>query len=62
MRRFVRKTFLERFRERHAKQIDIFVFEGVGHPMATWKGIFTAGYVPEFPELLGTWFSKQVDR
>jgi len=36
------------------------LFDGVGHAMADWNGIFTAGYVPQFLGLLGSWFAEQV--
>jgi len=52
-------AFLEEFRSRLGKDIDIVVIEGVGHPMVSWQGLFTAGYVPEFLELIETWYTKQ---
>jgi pimeloyl-ACP methyl ester carboxylesterase len=52
--------FLESFRSRYSKNIDIVVYENVGHPMAHWSGAFTGGYVPEFLDLLGDWHREQV--
>ena len=54
--------FLESFREKHGKDIDIVVFEGVGHAMAGWTGLFTAGYIPEFIDVLEHWFAEQAAR
>ena len=53
-------AYLESFRREHEKDIDIVLFDGVGHAMADWNGIFTAGYVPQFLDLLGSWFAEQV--
>ncbi len=53
-------AYLESFRQEYDKNIDIVVFDGVGHPMADWTGLFTAGYVPEFLGLLGSWCAEQV--
>jgi dienelactone hydrolase len=53
-------AFLEKFREQYDKDIDIIVFEDVGHPMANWTGLFTAGYLPAFLNLLESWFPEQV--
>lgn len=47
--------FLESFRETHDKDNDIVVYEGVGDPLASWKGLFTAGFLSEYFELLTTW-------
>ena len=44
--------FLESFRQQYHKDIEIVVLEGVGHSMAGWTGLLTAGYVPEFIDLL----------
>jgi len=52
--------FLEKFREEYNKDIDIVVFDDVGHPMANWTGIFTAGYVPAFLDLMESWYPEQV--
>ena len=51
--------FLETFRQQYDKDIDIVVFEGVGHPMANWSGAFTAGYVPAYLELVESWYGEQ---
>lgn len=55
-------TYLEGFRQKHGKDIDIVVIEGVGHPMANWTGMFNAGYVPAFMEVLTSWYSEQAVR
>lgn len=53
-------AYLEWFRREFDKDIDVVVFEGVGHPMANWTGMLTAGYVPEFLDLLGSWCAEQL--
>jgi pimeloyl-ACP methyl ester carboxylesterase len=55
-------AFLESFRMHHERDIDIVVFDGVGHPMVHWTGLFTAGYVPEYLELIKTWYPEQAAR
>ena len=55
-------AYLEAFRKAHGKDIDIVVFEGVGHPMAHWTGMFQGGYIPAFMELLHDWYSAQAVR
>lgn len=52
--------YLEMLREEYGKNIDYTVFEGVGHPLANWTGILTAGYVPEYLETVETWTAEQV--
>jgi len=52
--------FLEVLREEYDKDISYTVFEGVGHPLAGWSGLLTAGYVPEFLEIVETWTVDQV--
>jgi pimeloyl-ACP methyl ester carboxylesterase len=51
--------FLESFRAEYGKDIDIVVFEDVGHPQADWTGLFTAGYLPAYLDLVGSWMSEQ---
>lgn len=48
-------AFLETFAEQYEKPIEFHVFEGVGHPMFTWRGIFNAGYVPGYLNLVSSW-------
>lgn len=52
--------YLEAFREQYGQDIDIVVFEGVGHSMANWTGLLTAGYVPKYLELVESWFGGQI--
>jgi len=52
-------AFLESFRDEYDKDIDIVVLDGVGHAMAGWSGLLTAGYVPEFIDLLQSWPAGQ---
>ena len=51
--------FLEQFRREHNKDIEILVFDGVGHPMAAPRGFLYGGYVPELMdamrEFYGDW-------
>jgi len=49
-------AYLETFRERHGKDIEIVVLEGVGHSFANWTGLFYGGYVPEFIAVLDRWY------
>ena len=55
-------AYLEAFRERHGKDIDIVVFEGVGHPMAHWTGLFYGGYLPGLMALMDDWYSDKAVR
>lgn len=52
--------YLEVLRAEYGKNIEYTVFEGVGHPLANWTGILTAGYVPRYLEIVGTWTVEQV--
>ena len=52
-------AYLKAFRERHGKDIDIVVFEGVGHPMAHWTGLFYGGYLPGLMALMDDWYSDK---
>jgi pimeloyl-ACP methyl ester carboxylesterase len=52
--------YLEVLREQYGKNIEYTVFEGVGHPLANWTGILTAGYVPKYLETVETWTVEQV--
>ena len=52
--------YLEVLREEYGKNIEYMVFEGVGHPLANWSGILTAGYVPSYIETVETWTAEQV--
>jgi len=52
--------YLEVLREQYGKNIEYTVFEGVGHPLADWTGILTAGYVPRYIETVETWTIEQV--
>jgi pimeloyl-ACP methyl ester carboxylesterase len=52
--------FLEALREELGKNISYKVFEGVGHPLANWTGVLTAGYVPEYLEIVESWTTAQV--
>ena len=53
--------FLDVLREEYHKDISYIVLEGVGHPLANWSGILTAGYVPEYLEIVETWTVEQVN-
>ena len=52
--------YLELLRKEYGKNIEYTVFEGVGHPLADWTGILTAGYVPKYLETVETWTVEQV--
>lgn len=51
--------FLEGLRQEYDKNISYKVFDGVGHPLAGWSGILTAGYVPEYLEIVESWTTAQ---
>lgn len=53
-------AFLEALRSDYDRNIEFVVLEGVGHAMAGWRGLLTAGYVPEFIGLLEKWPAGQV--
>lgn len=55
-------AFLESFRQEHGKDIDIMVFEGVGHSMATPRGFLYGGYVPELMDVMHDFYSAQAVR
>ena len=46
-------AFLEAFREEHDKDIEIIVLPGVGHALANWRGVFSAGYPPGYLAMTG---------
>jgi len=52
--------FLEVLREEYDKNISYSVFDGVGHPLANWTGVLTAGYVPRFLQIVESWTVEQV--
>jgi hypothetical protein len=47
-------------REEYDKNISYSVFDGVGHPLANWTGVLTAGYVPKYLEIVESWTVEQV--
>ena len=52
--------FLEVLREEYDKNISYIVLEGVGHPLAHWTGVLTAGYVPKYLDIVESWTVDQV--
>lgn len=50
-------VFLEDFRDRHNMDIEIEVYAGVGHPMATPRGFMYGGYVPELMDTMREFYS-----
>ena len=52
--------FLEVLREDFDKDISYVVLEGVGHSLANWTGVLTAGYVPKYLALVETWPVDQI--
>lgn len=52
--------FLEVLREEYDKNISYMVFDGVGHALANWTGVLTAGYVPQYLEIVESWTVEQV--
>ena len=51
--------YLEAFREEYGKDIDIVIYDGLGHGLVTWKGAFSAGYTPGYLDRIGTWAAEQ---
>mgnify|MGYP002623558682 CR=1 FL=1 len=52
-------VFLDWLRDSYGKPIDVVVFDDVGHSMFTWSGLFNAGFVPGYLELLQDWSRAQ---
>ena len=52
--------FLDVLREKYDKNISYSVFDGVGHALANWTGVLTAGYVPQYLEVVESWTVEQV--
>ena len=52
--------FIEVLREEYDKNVSYSVFDGVGHPLANWTGVLTAGYVPRYLEIVESWTVEQV--
>lgn len=52
--------FLAALRAAGKTNIDVVVLPGVGHSLANWKGMFTAGYVPAYLDLLSSWCRERV--
>ena len=55
-------AYLEDLKRRTGKDIDIVVFEDVGHSFAGWTGLFNGGYVPEFMTVLDRWYRDRAVR
>ncbi len=47
--------FLEAFRAATGKDIEIFVIDDAGHSFFGFSGVFTAGFRPEYVDLLASW-------
>lgn len=54
--------FLEKFRDERRKDIDIVVYDGLGHGLITWRGILDGGYAPGYLDLIGTWAAEKLVR
>ena len=52
--------FLDVLREKYDKNISYSVFDGVGHALANWTGVLTAGYMPQYLEVVESWTVEQV--
>ena len=52
--------FLDVLREKYDKNISYSVFDGIGHALANWTGVLTAGYVPQYLEVVESWTVEQV--
>lgn len=47
--------FLEAFRTTTGKDIEVFVIDDAGHSFVGFSGVFTAGFRPEYVDLLASW-------
>ncbi len=44
----------------HGKNVTVKVYPGVGHSLATWKGLLDVGFPPGYLETLAAWTAEQV--
>jgi len=54
--------FLEVFKSEYAGTLDIQVYPGLGHTMATWRGMFHGGYPPDYLAYVGKWAQENATR
>jgi pimeloyl-ACP methyl ester carboxylesterase len=52
-------AWLESLRAEYPNDIRVVAYEGVGHPLANLTGIFNAGYVPAYMDLLYDFYSAR---
>jgi len=52
-------AFLEKFRKEYGGTIDIHVYPGLDHPMATWRGFLHGGYPPDYLSRVGKWIQSK---
>lgn len=53
-------AFLETFKGEYRGNIDVRVYPELGHPMATWRGLFHGGYPPDYLTFVGEWAQSQI--
>ncbi|MEM7245563.1 MAG: CocE/NonD family hydrolase [Acidobacteriota bacterium] len=51
---------LTRLTDEQGKPITLTVYISVGHSLATWRGLLSAGFPPGYLDSVGTWASEQV--
>ncbi len=52
-------AFLEDFRKEYRGTIDVHVYPGLDHPMATWRGFLHGGYPPDYLSRVGEWMQSK---
>ena len=55
-------VYLETLKSDYSGTIDIKVYRQLGHSLATWNGVFHAGYPPDYLSYVGTWARSHVAR
>jgi len=55
-------AYLEKLKVDYPATIDVRVYPELGHPMATWRGLFHGGYPPDYLTFVGEWAQSQVTR
>lgn len=52
--------YLESLKSDYRGSIDIRVYPTLGHPLATWRGVFHGGYPPDYLSFSGEWARSQI--
>jgi pimeloyl-ACP methyl ester carboxylesterase len=52
--------YLELLKNDYRGTVDIRVYPKLGHPLATWRGVFHGGYPPDYLSFSGEWAQSQL--